>query len=180
MALKLRLKVIGAFSIRLVLVVPLVLHLLSTKKFYRWTNTLSMTSYDAARPFIYTQIILAIGIVTPTIPLLQPFMQATATSFGAVSGEATNSYGEQSGRHCEQRASRKSGGRASLKQQLKSLSSGRMASHSIPEEYEMDNNYTATVVHERKASTSGSDISQLPMIRRDVQMSVSFQEHDTR
>jgi hypothetical protein len=54
MALKLRLKVIGAFSVRLVLIVPVVLHLLSTRAFYEWTSTLTMTSHDTARPFIYT------------------------------------------------------------------------------------------------------------------------------
>lgn len=178
MAVKLKLKVIAAFAVRLILVVPIVLQMISEKRFYDWSKGDQLSSSATSAPFIFRQIVLAVAIITPTVPLLQPFMQATATTFGMVSGEQTNSYGDQSGRH----KSRSNWMRQSRSHFSNNPGGSNLASQlddkeiplRVTESSVAPDQYHASISHQRKTSSNGSDISQLPMIRRDVQVTVSY------
>ncbi|KAK5702859.1 hypothetical protein LTR97_003805 [Elasticomyces elasticus] len=165
MASKTKINVIGAFAGRLLIIIPLALHLSAIRSFYSWTNGAIVSSYDAAAPFIYTQITLALSIIMPTIPMLQPFLQATATTFGMVSGMATNSYGEDGSKQ-----SRGISKTTSVHQVISSRSFRRGSTQhqsAIRGDREASRQYSAAAFHERRPSNS-SDVSQQPMIRRDA------------
>ncbi|KAK5729898.1 hypothetical protein LTR17_011537 [Elasticomyces elasticus] len=165
MASKIKVNVIGAFAGRLLIIIPLALHLSTIRSFYSWTNGAIVSSYDAAAPFIYTQITLALSIIMPTIPMLQPFLQATATTFGMVSGLATNSYGEGGSKQ-----SRGISKTTSVHQVISSRSFRRGSTQhqgAIMSDREASRQYSAAAFHERRPSNS-SDVSQQPMIRRDA------------
>ncbi|KAK4962817.1 hypothetical protein LTR10_000444 [Elasticomyces elasticus] len=165
MASKTKINVIGAFAGRLLIIIPLALHLSAIRSFYSWTNGAIVSSYDAAAPFIYTQITLALSIIMPTIPMLQPFLQATATTFGMVSGMATNSYGEGGSKQ-----SRGISKTTSVHQVISSRSFRRGSTQhqsAIRGDREASRQYSAAAFHERRPSNS-SDVSQQPMIRRDA------------
>ncbi|KAK3660824.1 hypothetical protein LTR56_000582 [Elasticomyces elasticus] len=165
MARKTKVNVIGAFAGRLLIIIPLALHLSTVRSFYSWTNGAIVSSYDTAAPFIYTQITLALSIIMPTIPMLQPFLQATATTFGMVSGMATNSYGEGGSKQ-----SRGISKTTSVHQVISSRSFRRGSTQhqsAIMSDREAGRQYSAAAFHERRPSNS-SDVSQQPMIRRDA------------
>ncbi|KAK5166213.1 uncharacterized protein LTR77_008474 [Saxophila tyrrhenica] len=172
MATKLKIKVISSFGGRLVVIIPLILHLLALRPFYEWTDGQKVSSYTMMRPYIYTQICLALAIITPTVPLLQPFMQATTTSFGMVSGQATNSYSDPMSRQSRSNWRSNQDKESSFAQHVTSSSSRRSQHKGL----ENPNQYSVSAVHNRRVSHSGSDVSQQPMIRRDVQYEVSYSE----
>ncbi|KAK5688244.1 hypothetical protein LTS10_000222 [Elasticomyces elasticus] len=171
MASKTKINVIGAFAGRLLIIIPLALHLSTIRSFYSWTNGAIVSNYDAAAPFIYTQITLALSIIMPTIPMLQPFLQATATTFGMVSGLATNSYGEGGSKQ-----SRGISKTTSVHQVISSRSFRRRSTQhqsAIMSDREASRQYSAAAFHERRPSNS-SDVSQQPMIRRDAPYVVPY------
>lgn len=181
MATKVKVKVISAFAGRLVLLVPLILHLLAIPPFYELTDGRKVSSYNMTRPYIYTQISLALSIVTPTVPMLQPFMQATATTFGMVSGQATNSRGDPRSGYNSHNGRSKQGGGSILAKHVMSSKSFKDRSDSDRNDTELksheeSNQYSVSAVHNRRVSNSGSDISQQPMIRRDVQYEILYSD----
>lgn len=187
MPAKVKIKALGAFAGRLVIIIPLVLHLLAIRPFYKSTDGHKVTAQSMTRPYIYTQISLALAIVTPTIPMLQPFMQATATTFGTVSGYSTNSYGNaRSGQNSRTWGSKQNTGL----NPARSHYSDRFDGFKSRPEVEANNLqahpggahdtqcvYTASVVHQQgRRVSNGSDVSQQPMIRRDVQYDISYSD----
>ncbi|KAF2481598.1 hypothetical protein BDY17DRAFT_335308 [Neohortaea acidophila] len=191
MAAATKFRVIIPFAARLLLIVPLILHVLSIPDFFALTDGTRVSAFNMTRPYIYTQIILALAMITPTIPVLQPFMQATATTFGMVSGAATNAYGSNGdgsfGQHThkEQHASRRGGSRLGNMLSMRSFRSvnGGDERDTVDEDDVRANpdpsQYSATVSHGQRAragSNGGSTVSQQPMIRRDVQYTVSYSD----
>lgn len=182
MATGVKIKIIVSFAGRLIVIIPLILHLLAIPPFYEITYGRKVSSYDMTRPYIYTQICLALSIITPTIPLLQPFMQATSTAFGTVSGEATNSYGDHMSRSKSQNGRSSQNDRSVFTQRetsSKMFVSGLKSDLDDEIRRESQDNtkqYSVSAIHDRRVSNSGSDISQQPMIRRDIQYTISYSD----
>lgn len=188
-AVKTKAKVMCAFSWRLLIVIPLALRISGIPTFYASTDETAVTSYGMSEVWIYTQIALTISIITPTIPMLQPFMRATATTFGMVTGDATNSYGDSKGGYRSGKSRSRSG---RVSQQLSSGSGlkrfaggsrGVQSDAHEALEQEEQYHYSASVVpagRHRRSSNTGSDISQRPIIRREVQYDVSYMDEDGR
>lgn len=188
MPIKTKVKVLGAFSWRMLVIVPLSLRLSTIPTFYASTNETAVTSYGMTRVWIYTQIALAISIMTPTVPMLQPFIRATATTFGMVAGDATNSYG---GSKCGYRggksrsrighASQELSSSSGLKRYVGGSRGARLDAHEALEQGDQCY-YSASVVlgRHRKSSNAGSDTSQRPIIRREVQYDVSYMDEEVR
>lgn len=170
MATKMKLKVIGALSVRLLILIPIFLHLFAVPPFYRLSDGETVTSYSMSRPYIYTQIALTLAIVTPTIPLLQPFVQATTTTFGMVSGNATNSYG--SGKF-DIRRTRSIGISKTTSVHQAVSSRSYLEDQAQDMSREGGDQYSASGVLKRRLP-GNSNVSQQPMIRHDQDYIVSY------
>ena len=187
MSKRTKLKVLPAFGSRLLVIIPDLLHLLSLPSFYALTNGRRVSSYNESTPYLYKQIILCTAIVAATIPSLRPFMMATATSFGLVTGSGTGSYGDPTS------AQRSKSGKMrnsikltplvslnSLKDNGESSSAPARAARWHTRSRDRQG-YSATVFHageERDASIASDTADDRPIIRRDVQYSVSYADRE--
>jgi hypothetical protein len=183
---RMKAKVLFAFATRLVLVIPIVLHLISVIDFYRLTNGQTVSSYHETLPYLYTQITLAAAIITATIPCLRPFMAATATSFGVVTGSGTGSYGDRmSGLRSKSGRGPRSKSNApislsSLKGNREPTSSAERPPRWRPRSEERQG-YSTTIIHsdQEREPSIGSDVSHQPIIKRDVQYTVTYGDTGT-
>ena len=187
MPAKVKAKALCAFAALLVIIIPLILHLLAIRPFYRSTDGDKVSAESMTHPYIYTQISLALAIVTPTIPMLQPFMQATATTFGTPSGYSSTPYGDaRSRRKSRTLGSKQNTGlnptRSNLSNRFDGFKNTPDAEINALQDHAGGAHndqyaYSASVVHQQGRRISGSsDVSQEPMIRRDVQYEISYSD----
>lgn len=164
--------ILMAFSLRLLIMIPVAFRLYYLKKEYFSDNpTLSGTW-----AVIVTQVDLAYAIISATIPCLRPFIAATVTATAPTDGTRKGSRYAQGSREKSSSAGN-AYGLSSLAGRLKSQKTEeKQLSTSTHELYRYNKDHTAAVISTGDQQSLESQESRQMIIRRDVEWTVTDEE----
>jgi hypothetical protein len=164
--------ILMAFSLRLLIMIPIAFRLCYLKKEYFSDNPTLSGTWAA----IVTQVDLAYAIISATIPCLRPFIAATATATAPTDGTLKDSKYAKGSREKSSSAGN-AYGLSSLAGRFKGpKSEEKQLSTSTHELYRYKNDHTAAVVSPGDQHSVESQESRQMIIRRDVEWSVTDEE----
>lgn len=183
--------VLMAFSLRLLIIVPIAFRLYYIKKEYNSNDPTLIGSWAV----IVTQVDVAYAIISATIPCLRPYMAATATATAPTDGTRLGTRYAKGSQEKSGGNAKNSYGLTSLAGRFKGVKSGReekQLSTSTQEIYGNNNDHTVSVISPGDQHSVESAESRQMIIRRDVEWAVTDEEipqvlrtysqngHDTR
>ena len=164
--------ILMAFSLRLLIMIPIAFRLYYLRKEYFSDNPPLSGTWAA----IITQVDLAYAIISATIPCLRPFIAATATATAPTDGTRKGSRYAKGSREKSSSAGN-AYGLGSLVGRFKGpKTEEKQLSTSTHELYRYENDHTAAVVSPGDQHSVESQESRQMIIRRDVEWSVTDEE----
>ena len=168
--------VVMAFSLRLLILVPIAFRLYYLKREYSSNNPTLIGTWAA----IVTQVDVAYAIISATIPCLRPFMAATVTSTAPTDGSRKGSRYAKGSQDKPTNISKNSYGLNSLTSRFKNGKSTReekqLSAASTQEIYGNNVDHTVSVISPGDQHSVESQESRQMIIRRDVEWAVTDEE----
>jgi hypothetical protein len=165
--------VVMAFSLRLLIMVPIAFRLYYLKREYSSNNPTLIGTWAA----IVTQVDVAFAIISATIPCLRPFMAATVTSTAPTDGTRKDSRYAKGSQDKPTNISKNAYGLHSLASRFKNGKSPReekqLSDQSTQEIYGTNVDHTVSVISPGDQHSVESQDSRQMIIRRDVEWAVT-------